>query len=525
MAEFVSSLVALALTVWVFAAILRAFGLWFPDGARSGPKRGLPPLSGIAGFLFAPFAAVLKWTWKRAFAPGRGARFMGFFERSSLLSASNKGFVLDGKERRLSPNDSFRNVAVVATTGAGKTAAFIIPNILRIDDASMVITDPSGSLFERTSGDLKARGYRILAVNPANPSASDSYNPLQRARTHTEIAEIAHVLVKTANPGGAKGADSFWTDGAEEIIRTLIRALKRYPDERCHNLANLHYLLNGFGDGSGLNTFIGDHADDETCHAFRGFVSQSTNTMQGHLSTAKTALKMLADPGVARLTASQSFEFSELREKKTALFLIFPQNRVSYYSFVMNLLYTQLFHFCLDDGALGPSSLPIYFLLDEFGHATVPEFDAIVTTTRQRRIGIAIVLQAISQLEARYGRSAADTILNGGVASRMFFSGMDVGTAQMLEKTIGTRRREVRDSEDRLYLKDDSLMTASDLRTMPDDNVLFLFANKPPALLEVSPYFDQPDLVRRTKTPPVRLGGSAEERVRYVDLGSPPYRK
>ena len=107
----------------------------------------------------------------------------------------------------------------------------------------------------------------------------------------------------------------------------------------------------------------------------------------------------------------------------------------------------------------------------------------------------------------------------------MFFSGMDVGTAQMLEKTIGTRRREVRDSEDRLYLKDDSLMAASDLRTMPDDNVLFLFANKPPAQLKVSPYFDQPDLVRRTKTPPVRLGGSAEERVRYVDLGSPPYRK
>lgn len=518
MTELLASVAALAATVWLFATILRAFGLWLPDYFGRAGKNESKSGSAFGSLVAAPFVFVAKTLWNWAFSPGQGARFMGFFERSALLSSSNRGFVLDGKDLRLSANDSFRNVAVIATTGAGKTASFILPNVLRIDGASMVIADPSGSLFERTSGDLEARGYKVRAINPAVPSASDSYNPLHRARSHTEIAEIAHVLVKTANPG-AKGSDAFWTDGAEEIIRTLIRVLKRYPDPACHNLANLHYLLNAFGDGSGLNSFVADHADDETYHAFKGFVSQSSNTMQGHLSTAKTALKMLADPDVARLTADQSFDFGELRERKTALFLIFPQNRVSYYSFIMNLLYTQLFHFCLDDGALGPKSLPIYFLLDEFGHATVPEFDAIVTTTRQRRVAIAIVLQAISQLEARYGRAAADTILNGGVASRIFFSGMDVGTAQMLEKTIGTRRREVRDSEDRLYLKDDALMTASELRTMPDNRILYLFANKAPALLKVAPYFEQADLVRRTKRPPAKVGGQAPGRVKYVDLG------
>lgn len=521
MAELISSLLALVLTLWIVGAVLRASGLWFPDFFKQGKGKDAATAGNLGAVLFAPLAAVAKWALKAAAGRGgEGARFMGFFERSSILSPSNKGFVVDGVSKRLSADDSFRNLAVVATTGAGKTAGFILPNILRLDGCSMVIADPSGSLFQRTSGDLEARGYEVRVINPSDPSSSDLYNPIARARTHTEIAEVAHVLVRTANPGAGKpGADSFWTDGAEEIIRTLVRVLKRYPDPACHNLANLHYLLNSFGDGTGLQRFVADYADDETCHAFKGFVSQSANTMQGHLSTAKTALKMLADPDVARLTAGESFDFAELRERKTALFLVFPQNKVSYYSFLMNLLYSQLFHFCLDDSSLSPESLPIYFLLDEFGHATVPEFDAIVTTTRQRRIAIAIVLQAISQLETRYGRAAAETILNGGVASRLFFSGMDIGTAQMLERTVGTRRREVRDSEDRLHLKDDALITAAGLRTMPDNKVLYLFANKAPAILKVTPYYEQSDLVRRTKAPPAKVGPFDDERIRYVDIG------
>lgn len=193
----------------------------------------------------------------------------------------------------------------------------------------------------------------------------------------------------------------------------LLRTLKRYPDASCHNLANLHYLLNAFGDGRPLKVFMARYADDQTLHVFNGFVSQSQNTMQGLLSTAKASLRMLADPDVARLTSRQTFDFSGLRKRKTALFLVFPQNRVSYYAFLMSLLYTQLFHFSLSDGADGAGGCPIYFLLDEFGHATVPDFPAIVTTTRQRRVGIAIVLQSLSQLEERYGRAGAETIRNG----------------------------------------------------------------------------------------------------------------
>lgn len=517
MERFFATLFAILFVLWIFAVILRAFGLPWIFDVFAKPAN----LAG-KGLVLLPWGSVLLFPFKLAYrlvfgdGVGGDARFMSRFERKRLLSGRKSGFVMDGKGgERLSENDSCRNVAVVAVTGAGKTAGFIIPNVMNLDNGSMVIADPSGGIFAKTSGDLEARGYKVRVINPADPFRSDFYNPLHRARTHTEMSEVAHILIR-AGAGGSSG-DRFWTDGAEEIVGILIRAVKRHPDASLHNLANVHRLLTSFGDGSGIDSFMTRYADEETFRLFKSFVSQSPNTLQGHLSTAKTALKMLSDPDIARVTSAQTFDFAELRERKTALFLIFPQNRVSYYAFMMNLLYTQLFHFCLDDGELSPSSLPIYFLLDEFGHATVPDFPAIVTTTRQRRIAIAIVLQSISQLEDRYGKAGAQTVLSGGIASRLFFSGMDIGTAEMLERTLGSKRREVRDSEDRLYLRDDSLLSAHALRTMPDDRVLYLFANKRPALLKITPYYEQSGLVKRTKRPPAEIAPSRSGPVRYVD--------
>lgn len=516
MERFLATLFAFGFTVWIFAAILRAFGFpWIfdifakPAGLAGKAVSSVPWLS----VLFFP----IKFLFGLSFGKGEGgdARFMNRFEKKRILSSRNRGFVMDGKgDERLSENDSFRNVAVVAVTGAGKTAGFIIPNVLSIDNGSMVIADPSGGIFAKTSADLAARGYSVRVINPADPNRSDFYNPLERAVTHTQMNEVAHILIR-AGSGGSSG-DRFWTDGAEDIVGILIRVLKRHPDDGFHNLANLYDLLISIGDGSGLDGFMEDYADDESFRRYKSFVSQSPNTMQGILSTAKTALRMLSDPDIAKVTSAQTFEFSELRERKTALFLIFPQNRVSYYAFMMNLLYTQLFHYCLDDAATGPSSLPIYFLLDEFGHATVPDFPAIVTTTRQRKIGIAIVLQSISQLEDRYGKSGAQTVLSGGVATRLFFSGMDIGTAEMLERTLGSKRHEVRDSEDRLYLRDDSLLAAAKLRTMDDDKVLFLFANKRPALLKLKHYYQQSGMKRRTSRDPLEIDFPRTGPVRYL---------
>lgn len=462
--------------------------------------------------------ALYSWWQSRKIREENAGRFLDERERRNLLAPGNTGLVLDGAEARLSDDDSFRNLAVIATTGAGKTSSFILPNLLSLDGRSIVATDPSGALYERASGDLARRGYQVLRLAPTDLASSIAYNPLSRARTFPEMQEIAHILIRTPNQGAK--VDPFWVSGAEEIVSILIKCLKNHIDaDRYANLANLQFLLNSFGDGEPLIPFVAANApDDQTYYAYKGFITQSEKTMQGIVSQAKSALSMLSDPDIARLTATNSFDFSELRRQKTALFLVFPQNRVSYYSLLANLFYTQLFHFCLDDNAYDRTSLPIYFLLDEFGHLTIPDFPAVITTTRARRISLSIVLQSVSQLEERYGRQGANTILSGGVASRMFFSGMDIETAQTLAQTIGETHRERFDALGNVRLEREALMTPAALRSMPDNQVLYLFANKRPTLLQVRPYYEQRSLLRRTQTKSFVACGQVVNQVEFVPI-------
>lgn len=463
--------------------------------------------------------ALYGWWKQRALSAENSGRFLDQLESRKLFAPKHRGLLLDGARKRLSIDASCRNVAVIATTGAGKTASYILPNLLTQSRGSIVATDPSGTLYARASGDLVRRGYKVYKLDPLDLAHSVGYNPLDMARTVPEMQEVAHILVNTAAGKNSK-LDPIWLRGAEEIIGIFIKCLKHPMNAgRYDNLANLQYLLQGFGDGKALVPFVAACApDDATFHAFKGFIAQSDKTWQGQLSQAKSSLTMLGDPDVARLTAADSFDFAQFRQEKTALFLTFPQNRIGYYAMLMNLFYTQIFHYCLDDRTYRADSLPIYFLLDEFGHLTIPDFSSIITTTRQRKISMSIVLQAASQMVERYGPEAANTILNGGVASRLFFGGMDIDTASELSRMLGEVQKSHFDAHGRIHTSRDALMTPSALRAMQDDQLLYMFANKRPTLLTTTPYFKSRDLLRRSQIPPFQPKPRPVKTVELVPL-------
>lgn len=184
--------------------------------------------------------------------------------------------------------------------------------------------------------------------------------------------------------------------------------------------------MNNFANGDPVAPFVAaNEPHDTTYFAFKAFVSQIEKTMQGIVSNAKTALSMKNDPKISALTSTSTFDFERLRRWKTALFLVVPQNRVHYYAGLISLFYTDLFHVCLDDEVSAAQQrtgrgqrrggeggvLPVHFLFDEFWHLSIPEYPSIFTTTRQRRVSLAIELQSISQLKERYGSKGAETTL------------------------------------------------------------------------------------------------------------------
>jgi len=115
---------------------------------------------------------------------------------SKLFKFNNKGLLLDGKNKRLSLKESFNHLAVASRTGGGKTTAYVLPNIYKLanDNCSIVLTDLSGEIYEKTSGYLKSKGFKIYVLDPTDLKSSNRFNPLYYATSPSKIDKVAEIL-------------------------------------------------------------------------------------------------------------------------------------------------------------------------------------------------------------------------------------------------------------------------------------------------------------------------------------------
>ena len=437
------------------------------------------------------------------------ARFLKGLGRYFLLNRRNSGLVIDGK-RKISEERSFRHLVMIAPTGTGKTTSYIIPNVLNLK-TSAVVTDPSGEIYNKTAGYLQTQGFNIKTINVRDIGNSLYFNPLHRANTFTEIKKVSDVLINSAFPN-SRGDQSFWNDSAKNILNVLIRCLKNEKQEY-QNLHNLRYLLNSFGtDGSPLNDFVARNTigDRATRDEFKGVISNDEKVIQGAVATAKTSLDKFSDPELCELTAKETLNFETLRTEKTILYLIIPEHEIQYYGFFLSLLYTQIFSMCMELPREGKKYLSIYFLLDEFGNmGKLPNFSNLITTLRKRNCSCSLVLQDIEQINNIYGKSEASTIVNGGCSSKIFFPGLSLNTCEELERILGKSTiRYMEQGAHKLGEESDnardmtigrSLLTADEIRTMQDNQAIFITGNKRPVMLKMKPYFKNRSLFAKTK--------------------------
>jgi len=116
----------------------------------------------------------------------KDATFLSSKDTNILLNPNNSGLLLDGYKSRLSQKKSFEHLAIIARTGAWKTSSFIIPNILTLDECSLIITDPSCEIRTKTEAILKEKWFKIIVLNPTNLEESQTYNPLLFANSSDE---------------------------------------------------------------------------------------------------------------------------------------------------------------------------------------------------------------------------------------------------------------------------------------------------------------------------------------------------
>ncbi|MFH1428311.1 MAG: type IV secretory system conjugative DNA transfer family protein, partial [Candidatus Margulisiibacteriota bacterium] len=333
------------------------------------------------------------------------ARWISKKERAELLSAEHQGIIFSAEDNHyegISDNISYRHFAVIAPTGTGKTQRFILPNIVRERNASQVVTDPSGEIYKLTSlyvKDVLRRKVRLL--QPFNPKDSIFWNPLARIENMSQAKRISDTVVRQIHGKGT--ADPFWTQSASSLLASLIMLLKGFDEKKNWPPADEKKIQDLESENKHLNQLIVDcqNSDDYkqpgvyvkqweqvqealqeeknkriprtylsfvnirrlmtyptedikklikeidktgqiTEEYMSGFGKATENTAGGIQATLATALKIYGDEDIREVSSKHNFDFDQLRNEKTTLYIVIPESKIAYASPYITLFYQQL---------------------------------------------------------------------------------------------------------------------------------------------------------------------------------------
>ncbi len=443
----------------------------------------------------------------------QGAALLSQEEAEVFLSSSNKGLLLDGKEKRLSIPESFQNVCLSARVGSGKTTKYIIPNVLdktrqKRAHCSIVVNDPKGEVRDLTSGYLHSQGYNVVVFDLQNLAGSHRFNPLVEASNEIELEQIAETLIWCGNPND-NTADAYWNNGAVRILSVLIKCLS-FGDRKYFNLPNLHYLLQNFGDmGEGLHNWVAENCWNPDCPddpyiltEWKGALTGNKEAVQSFVAICLTALKAVANRELRQFFSHSDYDFSGLRKEKTVIYLITPPENQRYYSFLTSLFFRSVFNECMRQEHLGKRSLPVYILYDEFGNSFIPDFASVATTIRGYGVSLSLILQSISQLAMKYGQEGAKTI-QGAINTNICLSASDPETANFFSELSGkVRERQIREIIDTNNdYREYSLLNPNEVRTIEENEALVISKNRNPVKLQITPYYENKFFAKAAQFP------------------------
>ena len=472
---------------------------------KSFKQGGWKLATSFAGVVLAELMNLVSGLFKSLFGlvtwlTGQGVQVSGFmsgWKQWHLLGGHQDGFLVDGHTQRLSEKATYESLLIQGGMGRGKTSTFMIPNLLNLPKhkPSFVITDTSGEVYQNTAGYLKSQGYQIKCLDLINLTQSESYNPLANCQSPKDIAELAKILVSTANTKQGSGSgDPFWEQSAEKLIRILAQCLHNQPDPQYRNLANLRHLITNFdahtapkGQLGKIDNFVlgATQSDPANFSSYQAFVQGNLKTIQSVLMSADVALDPLGIPEIAAVTATNTIQFSDLRNRPTALFILVNQTQMPFYSFILNLFFTDLFRALLTNHS--NTGRPVWLFLEEFGHLRVNHFETYAATARKYKVSFAMFLQSLAQIEARYGAINAKTILES-IGTEIYLPGMALDTARNLEARLGSNKKA-------------PLMPANEIIRMKQKQALMLQSNHLPIKLKTKRFYEQSTMKRRSSVP------------------------
>lgn len=383
----------------------------------------------------------------------------------------------------------------------------------------MFISDVKGELYLYTATKLKELGYDVIAIDYIQFLKSNKYNYLDIVINAVEdgnialaeslVNDIVNVLV-TKNDK----TEPIWVNGEMSVIKTAIMAvvLENKGKREYQTLANAYYfvaeMFKTAEDGEMLidKYMKNKDADDPIKKFFAVAGTAPSKTRGSFVAAALSTLQMFINDYVANNTQKSDFDLRNFAKKKTAIYMLLPDDRDTYHklgSLLVQQIYTSLVETSRIEG--GELGIRMNFILDEFANFTkIDSFQSMLTVSRSRNIRFIICLQSFAQLEERYGKEGAQNILDN--CAWMYLKSANIDTATKISDKLGTYTAQSYGESSNSNIKNDrssssmslvsrKLLTADEVQRIESPYILLMIAGKPPAILNVPDiskmYFNQ----------------------------------
>ena len=344
-----------------------------------------------------------------------------------------------------------RHVMIYGASGTEKSRGFVLPFIYgmatKAKKESMVIVDPKGELFERTSETLRRQEYLVKAYNLLDLENSDGFNCMSVVGDDPSlIATIAEVIIK--NTSNANERQDFW----EKAEKNLLMALLHYVNNRCdpstgellpieeRSLGVVYSILsqNSFQEIDEL--FAQLPAGHPAISPYNVFKLAGRQIWGNVAIGLGNRLSVFQNPLIDKITRYDDIDLFQLGQRPCAYYCIISAQDSSLEflsSMFFSLMFTVLPNYARKNCPGGRLPVAVNAMLEEacnIGHLV--DFKRTIAVCRSFGINCQVVIQGVAQISDRYPDREWEEII-GNCDLQIFLGANDKMTVDYWSAKIG----------------------------------------------------------------------------------------
>lgn len=403
----------------------------------------------------------------------------------SSKNSDKAGIALISKKGKVWVDNGEYHSLVIGATGSGKTQCVVLPQVklLAKKKESMIITDPKGEIYEKTSDMLRSRGYNIVVLNFRDPQKGNAWNPmslpynLYKAGNLDKAVELLDDLaLNILYDESTAGQDPFWEKTSADYFSGITMGL--FEDARPEeiNISSVGMATTVGEEKSGSSTYVQEYFKfkDPNSTAYinaSGTIIAATETKQSILSVFKQKIKLFTSrKNIAEMLSYSDFDVMDIGKKPTAVYIIVQDEKKTYHA-LATIFIKQCYETLIDVAQRNGGKLPVRtnFILDEFANMPpLKDITTMITAARSRQIRFTFIIQNFAQLDKVYGKEDAET-LKGNCGNIIYLITTELKALEEISKLAGEQKSS----------KDDKtastpLVTVSDLQRMKQFDMILL---------------------------------------------------